>query len=393
MPQKLKVLMLLSFYIPGYKAGGPVRTAANMVDCIGQEFDFFVITQDRDLGENIPYPEVQSDQWQKVGNAQVYYISPENCTFTKISTLISHTPHDVLYLNSFFDSSFTIKPLFARMLGMLPQKPVIVAPRGEFSAGALSLKSFKKRNYIRAARFLGLYRNVVWQASSVFEAEDISTVMSPEAGDIHIASDLSQLDSHLVLAESDCDGSEMNKVRVVFISRISRMKNLDFAISVLRDVRSEVDFDVYGPAEDMEYWRECQVLIQRLPVNVRVNYLGTLQHKEVAMTFGRYDLFFFPSLGENYGHVVAEALSVGTPVLTSDRTPWRNLEATGLGWDIPLDSPDRFVTVIEGLSHLSQEERRHWRKRIKKDIKERLAEPEILDANRELFRNACLKKQ
>ena len=52
--------------------------------------------------------------------------------------------------------------------------------------------------------------------------------------------------------------------------------------------------------------------------------------------------FFFPTLGENYGHVIYEALDSGCPVLISDQTPWRGLSEVGAGWDLPLDKPDLF---------------------------------------------------
>jgi glycosyltransferase involved in cell wall biosynthesis len=51
---------------------------------------------------------------------------------------------------------------------------------------------------------------------------------------------------------------------------------------------------------------------------------------DVPGTFAQYDLFAFPSRGENFGHVVLESLSVGTPVLVSDRTPWKGGESDAL---------------------------------------------------------------
>lgn len=50
---------------------------------------------------------------------------------------------------------------------------MVIAPRGEFSPGALGLKSLKKRVYLLVAKALGLYRGVVWQASSEHEEADI----------------------------------------------------------------------------------------------------------------------------------------------------------------------------------------------------------------------------
>src|SRR5690606_28454876 len=133
------VLILLPSYLPGFKAGGPVRSIANLVDSLGAEFDFRILCLDRDLGEAGPYRDMVSDRWMRVGHAMVHYASPALCGPLGLSRLIGTTPHDILYLNSFFSPRFTIAPLVARRLGLVPRRPAIIAPRGEFSAGALML--------------------------------------------------------------------------------------------------------------------------------------------------------------------------------------------------------------------------------------------------------------
>jgi hypothetical protein len=110
------ILTFVGHYLPGYKAGGILRTTVNRVDYLCDEFEFWIVTRDRDLGEDKPYPDVKLNQWQQVDNAMVYYLQPKQITVKDILNLILSTPHYVLYLNSFFDS-FTIKVLFIRMLG------------------------------------------------------------------------------------------------------------------------------------------------------------------------------------------------------------------------------------------------------------------------------------
>ena len=46
----------------------------------------------------------------------------------------------------------------------------------------------------------------------------------------------------------------------------------------------------------------------------------------------RADLFVLPSLSENFGMAIAEALAAGTPVISTKGTPWRRLESEGAGW-------------------------------------------------------------
>jgi len=103
---KPTILTFVGYYLPGYKSGGPVRTIANMVDHLGDELDFRIVTSDRDAMDAEPYAEVTVEKWNQVGNAQVYYISPKRRSLPGIADLIQHTTYDVLYLNSFFKILF-----------------------------------------------------------------------------------------------------------------------------------------------------------------------------------------------------------------------------------------------------------------------------------------------
>ena len=111
-------------------------------------------------------------------------------------------------------------------------------------------------------------------------------------------------------------------LRLVFLSRISRKKNLDFLLRVLARVSSNVELAIFGSQEDAIYWNQCESLINQLPVNIQVYFGGQLPQEMVRDTFAMYDLFVFPTRGENFGHVIFESLSVATPVLVSDQTPW-----------------------------------------------------------------------
>jgi glycosyltransferase involved in cell wall biosynthesis len=157
---------------------------------------------------------------------------------------------------------------------------------------------------------------------------------------------------------------------------------------MLRGLSGEVSFDLYGPAEDAAYWDECQRLIAALPPNIRVRYKGELEHERVGQVFAEHDLFLFPTLGENYGHVIGEALAWGCPVLISDQTPWRNLEAEGVGWDIPLNETERFRSVLQKCVNADDECQAALSKRAINFAIKRATDPETINANRRLFQRA-----
>jgi glycosyltransferase involved in cell wall biosynthesis len=113
--------------------------------------------------------------------------------------------------------------------------------------------------------------------------------------------------------------------------------------------------------------------------------MGVLEHKEVANVFRAHDLFFFPTHGENYGHVIMESLLAGTPVLISNTTPWLNLDKAGIGWDLPLDNMAEFVDKIHLSAQLSNKLRIEWRKRVRSFALDQSTDPDILAAHRSLF--------
>ncbi|MBE0471042.1 MAG: glycosyltransferase [Methyloprofundus sp.] len=377
-----KVLCFVGYYLPGYKAGGPLKTIKNMVDHFEGDFEFSIVTQDRDLGDTNTYSSIKPNEWIKLDSSKVLYLSPDHLNVKSFAKVINDANFDVLYLNSFFDVNFSIKPLIARRLGLIKPCPVVLAPRGEFSKGALALKPFKKKLYMKLANWFGLYTNITWQASSELEKIDILNALNVDPASIFIAKDLPEKKSRLANVQNNQVFSE---VRLVFLSRISPKKNLDFALRVLSNVKNSLIFDIYGPIEDEAYWQACLKLINALPEHIKVNYCDAVNPEQVSDIFSQYDLFFFPTRGENYGHVIAESLSVGTPVLLSDQTPWLNLSNHDLGWDLALDSEKLFVDKIEQVLDMNVAERVHWRTNVMKNAVLRInCDADVAD-NKALF--------
>jgi len=333
-------LTSVGYYLPGYKSGGPIRTIANLVDRLGDEFQFKIVTADRDSGDEKPYRNIKVADWNSVGKAMVFYIPLKKRSLRCFRRLLCSTEYDILYLNSFFSPHFTIKLLLLRRLRLIPDRPLVIAPRGEFSPGALGLKSLKKRVYITAAKAFGLYKGAVWQASSEHEEADIRRWFGNDAR-VVIAPNLPP-----VISAADGPVAVKEKTRgylkIIFLSRISRKKNLDGALEMLKGLNGDVQFNIYGPMEDKVYWAECQKIISSLPENIEVQYCGSVEHNKVSTVMSEHDIFLFPTLGENFGHVILEALCAGCPILISDQTPWRDLEEKGVGWDLPLDQPELF---------------------------------------------------
>jgi glycosyltransferase involved in cell wall biosynthesis len=93
-----------------------------------------------------------------------------------------------------------------------------------------------------------------------------------------------------------------------------------------------------------------------LPKNISVNYFGPITHELVHQTLSDYHLFFLPTLGENFGHAIFEALSVGVPVLISDQTPWTDIVNKSNYAAIPLNNQKKYVDFIKHLSMMDNDE-------------------------------------
>lgn len=385
MTGKPTILILLRHYLPGYKSGGPVRTIANMIDIIlADYFNILIITSDRDALDKVAYPNVKVNQWNTVGKAQVFYCSPKRVTM-KIFKILRKTPYDIIYINSLFDLTYSIFPIIARYLFLIPKRPLIIAPRGELSKGAIKIKSIKKKLFLLLSKLLGLHKKLIWQASSEFEKQDIERELGNMSKKIIIASDIANsLNFHNKKTPYKFR-DKGSPLRLIFLSRITRKKNLHFALEILSGITIPICFDIFGPIGDTNYWEKCLKIIELLPNNVKVTYKGYIENSEVQNKMSLYDLFFLPTSGENYGHVISEALSAGTPVLISDKTPWRNLESHNAGWDLSLDLKDAFIECIEIASLVSEKDMLKWRSNVLSYFNKVVNTPQTIKANLNLF--------
>lgn len=341
----MKILILQNYYLPGHLGGGCIRAVANLVTALGAEFEFRIVCNDRDLGVDEPYPGLGSEEWAPVGAARVHYTEPGAVPGT-IRRLLAGPDHDAVYLNSVFERRYSMWPLLLRWLGLTRSVPFLIAPRGELGTNALRIRGTRKRVYLEIASRMGWFDGLIWHATSHTEAVEIERFLARYRVQARLvrACDLVTEGSHPVIVR---DSKRPGVARIVYLSRIVPKKNLDFALRVLRQVRGAVEFDIYGPREDEAYWSKCEQEIRAMPANIAVRYRGVARHEEVVGVLGSYDLFFFPTLNENFGYAIFESLRAGCPVLISDQTPWGAVAGAGAGWTLSLDDARPFVAVIE----------------------------------------------
>jgi Glycosyltransferase len=387
---KPKILILCDFYLPGYKSGGGLRTLVNTVERLGDDFDFHVICRDHDgWADRTPYKNVKINDWNRVGKASVFYLSKEKVGISEIKRLLRDLEPEAVYMNSFF-STLTIYALTLRKIGSVGRIPMIVAPEGELAEGALKLKSAKKKAFLMFAKASGLYENLLWKASSESEVSEVKKHMG-KGGEVFYAPNLPPKRILPDYSQQDKPSKRKGELQMVFLSRIHPTKNLKYLLNLLHQVQGEVLLDVYGPFERAGYVEECKEVIKTLPHNVKVTLKGEVDHAEVAETLFGYHLFCLPTLGESLGHVIVEALSAGCPVLISDRTPWRELEKKRVGWDLPLESPEKWVEVVNYCLKMDETEYSEYSRNARKFAVEWLSDEGLENATRKVFERSLSK--
>jgi glycosyltransferase involved in cell wall biosynthesis len=150
-----------------------------------------------------------------------------------------------------------------------------------------------------------------------------------------------------------------NELNLYFISRISRKKNLHYALEILREVETDglINFKVIGPHEDEEYIKECKKIIEKLPENINVFFEGPIPPADISQAILNDHFFLFPTLGENFGHVISEAIMVNKPVILSNTTPWSDvIKKFELGYILRLENKEKWISLLENLVKLNNAE-------------------------------------
>lgn len=355
--KRKRILFVIDWYLPGYKAGGPTRSMANICEHIRDKFDIYIITRNTDYMDNIPYDKILTNQWNTLGNKEHIFYSEDSLISKHFYVEIMKSMNfDAIYIHGIFSWKFSILPLIAA--NSIKHKKIIVAPRGMLANSALFIKSFKKRLFLSLAKIFGLYCRVSFHATNEQDKIDIKRTISDKV-EIIVADNLPRKtrSNYLPLKK------EKGEVKLFSLSRIAREKNILFAINILSRIKRadlKIDYYIYGQIYDKGYWAECLDMIRRLPSNIRVSYNGTVSPDKLDEVIYYNHCLFMPTLGENYGHAILETISSGRPVLISDKTQWKELCSCKAGWNISLTDHEEFAGTIIKLAEMEQEEFNKW---------------------------------
>lgn len=349
--RKKKILLFTDWYEPGFKAGGPIQSCSNIVRNFSAAYSFYIVTSDRDFGELTPYPDIKTGCWTELKNgAQVWYAAPGSLTGGLLKNMLRAVQPDIVYFNSMFSFPYTLRPWWTISRSGFTGK-MVLAPRGMLHSGAMLQKTWKKKIFLRLLALSGLSRKVCFHATDEQEVLDIQQYFGK--ADIVLAGNIPGLDTAPWQQRTKAPG----QLRCVTISRVHPKKNIHYAVQRLAAMNpsSVIHYDVYGLVEDERYASQCLQLANNAKDRLKLEFKGPLPRAALFETLHNYHLFLLPTLGENFGHAIFEAMSAGCPVLISDQTPWKELEKHNAGWVRPLSDTTGFVEVMKKMQAMDEQ--------------------------------------
>lgn len=378
-----RILVFTDWFVPGYAAGGPIRSVANLVKMLQSEFEIWIITSDRDFQSSSSYSGIPINEWLNFDtNIKVYYTSISNQKTSFFRKLIKQINPDTIYLNSMFSFRFTLIPLWLFWKEGFKSR-VVIAPRGMLHDGAMQYKTTKKKASLWLLRQSQVIHKITFHATDEQESKDIQKRLEVAPGQIQIAENIPLSPKPSILSLQ----KKSKELKMIFLSRISPKKNLIFLLDLIKEIKKtgEILLTIVGPVEDTTYWESCKKRIEDLPPNIAVNVKGAIPHHKVQDLLEENHFFVLPTYGENYGHIIFEAFAVGRPVIISDQTPWRGLETRNVGWDLPLSEPEAWKAALHDALAMNAQEYNHWSRSAHSFAQEYLAKQDLVSSYKKLF--------
>lgn len=140
---------------------------------------------------------------------------------------------------------------------------------------------------------------------------------------------------------------------------------------------------------DAGYERFLRSEVERLGLQERVKFLGFVSGREKYEALSELSALFVPSDFENFGMIVTEALSVGTPVMASLGTPWEELNTEQCGWWVDR-SVESVANVMREVLALPVEQLLDMGKRGRRLVAEKYEASEVARQMMEMYRSALM---
>lgn len=266
---------------------------------------------------------------------------------------------DVIQLQSMWDLRYHIVAKIARKHRI----PYIITPRGMLEPWSLSQKKWKKK------LAMALYQmKDIKQSACVFTTAEMEAL---HVRDLGVDVPMAVIPNGIETDGYPCRISKDKvKKQILFLSRIHIKKGIELLIDAFdRIITKNANMDdwtvaIVGNGEE-EYIRELKRKVEGLNLRDKVKILAPVFGDAKVNLYQESSIFCLPSYSENFGMVIAEAMSCGVPCITTNGTPWQllngevstmgaNLDILGknrkTGWCIDLSVDNLEKALLEAMT-------------------------------------------
>ena len=309
------------------RQGGPSRSVPMLVKGLAEEGIDVTLMTLRDEDMNLHALE---------GTTVTLKVFDRNSHSAEWESFIEGEQFDVIHLQSVWELPYHTIAKIARRKGI----PYLVSPRGMLEPWSLSQKKWKKRLAMWLYQRRDLDRAACVYATADMEAQHIRQ--------LGISTPVSVIPNGIETNEYQYRGNSFSsKKQVLFLSRIHIKKGIEILLEAWE--KAVYDFPgwnlVIAGNGDTDYIHSLSKKIAEKGMGQRVSIIGPVYGEDKYRVYCESSLFCLPSYSENFGMVIAEAMSCGLPVVTTTNCPWTILNETETGWCVEL-SPQNIETAL-----------------------------------------------
>ena len=333
----LKILCIVPSYKPAFIYGGPVRSIASLCESLVMKGQDVTVYTTRANGKK--ELDVEPGKAYNVDGVKVYYFSRQTKGHSNYSRGLfkalrdSASTFDVIHIHSWWNFIAVISASIAIKKGKLP----VISLRGTMTSF-----SFTHRNkIIKEAFHQWIGKKLLQQCFLHVTSDEEKTKLQHfvDTARILCISNLLDLPKSVVGQHKD----ELF-IKLIFIGRIHPVKNLEMLFQVLSELHSvPYQLQILGDGEP-QYVHTLKSKTAHMP---SIQWKGDIDGEEKFKLLANADLLVVPSHIENFGNVVIESLSQGTPVLVSDQVGNKDyVLKNNIGWVAP-NEPQQWISALE----------------------------------------------
>lgn len=361
----MRILHIVPSYKPAYVYGGPIRSIATLCETLVREHhQVSVLTT---TANGITELDVERNTPCTIEGVEVFYHRRLTKDHTHVSPALwrhfykTCKSFDVIHIHSWWN--LVVIPI-AWICAIKKIVPVI-SLRGTMTEFSVTHKNQRAKKWIHQLIGRKLLNRSFLHSTSPKEDQRLAAFIHNQHR--YIIPNILEIPEEVIEEHQDTPN-----FKIVFLGRIDPAKNIELLLTSLNgSFPIPYHLTLIGDGEG-EY---AENLVKGTLNNPHVTWLGNLDGEKKWKELAKADLLVLPSHIENYGNVVLEALSQGTPVLVSENVGAKDFVLQHqLGW-VAKSSEQEWVRALTEI--WNQTERRNEIRQkapgiVKKEISRKL---------------------